>query len=60
MTTLLCLGLGYCARRYVADFGASYSRITGTSRHPEAERHTAARMTEAGKGLFVENDDTVA
>ena len=34
MSTLLCLGLGYCARTYVAEFGSSYQRIIGTSRTP--------------------------
>ena len=32
MPTLLCLGLGYCARWYVAEFGARFGRIIGTSR----------------------------
>jgi len=32
MSTLLCLGLGYCARHYVAEFGSRFSRIIGTSR----------------------------
>ena len=34
MATLLCLGLGYCARVYVAEFGARFERIVGTSRTP--------------------------
>jgi len=32
MTTLLCLGLGYCAGRFVALQGGAFSRILGTSR----------------------------
>ena len=32
MTTLVCLGLGYCARFYVAEFGSRFSRVIGTSR----------------------------
>jgi dTDP-4-dehydrorhamnose reductase len=32
MATLLCLGLGYCARYYVAEHGAHFERIIGTSR----------------------------
>jgi nucleoside-diphosphate-sugar epimerase len=32
MPTLLCLGLGYCARFYVAEFGSRFERIIGTSR----------------------------
>jgi nucleoside-diphosphate-sugar epimerase len=32
MTTLVCLGLGYCARHYVDAFGARFARIVGTAR----------------------------
>lgn len=32
MSTLACLGLGYCARHFVAEFGARYRRVIGTSR----------------------------
>jgi hypothetical protein len=35
MATLLCLGLGYCARYYVAEHGARFERIIGTSRTPK-------------------------
>jgi nucleoside-diphosphate-sugar epimerase len=35
MPTLLCLGLGYCARFYVAEFGARFERMVGTSRTPK-------------------------
>ena len=35
MPTLLCLGLGYCARYYVAEFGSRFDRIIGTSRTPK-------------------------
>ncbi len=42
MTTLFCFGLGYCARRYVADYGAAYDRVIGTSRRAEAARAAAA------------------
>jgi len=42
MTTLLCLGLGYSARRYVEDFGGSYSRIFGTNRTVEGAGDVAA------------------
>ena len=35
MSTLLCLGLGYCARFYVAEFGTRFERIIGTSRTPK-------------------------
>jgi nucleoside-diphosphate-sugar epimerase len=39
MSTLLCLGLGYCARFYVAEFGARFGRIIGTSRMPKPAGH---------------------
>ncbi|MPZ36852.1 MAG: NAD-dependent epimerase/dehydratase family protein [Rhizobiales bacterium] len=35
MATLLCLGLGYCARFYVAAFGSRFERVIGTSRTPK-------------------------
>jgi nucleoside-diphosphate-sugar epimerase len=35
MPTLLCLGLGYCARFYVAEFGTRFERVIGTSRTPK-------------------------
>jgi nucleoside-diphosphate-sugar epimerase len=35
MPTLLGLGLGYCARWYVAAFGGRFDRIIGTSRNPK-------------------------
>jgi nucleoside-diphosphate-sugar epimerase len=35
MPALLCLGLGYCARFYVAEFGSRFERIIGTSRTPK-------------------------
>jgi nucleoside-diphosphate-sugar epimerase len=35
MPTLLCLGLGYCARHYAAEFGGRFDRIIGTSRTPK-------------------------
>jgi nucleoside-diphosphate-sugar epimerase len=35
MTTLLCLGLGYCARFTIAEFGSRFDRVIGTSRSPE-------------------------
>ncbi|WAC28204.1 NAD-dependent epimerase/dehydratase family protein [Ancylobacter sp. SL191] len=37
MTTLLCLGYGYCARHLVARHGASFARILGTARAPRFE-----------------------
>ena len=35
MPTLVCLGLGYCARHYVREFGARFDRILGTTRNVE-------------------------
>jgi nucleoside-diphosphate-sugar epimerase len=32
MTALVCLGLGYCARFYVVEFGSRFDRVIGTSR----------------------------
>ncbi len=32
MSTLLCLGLGYCAQHYVTHFGCRFDRIVGTTR----------------------------
>jgi nucleoside-diphosphate-sugar epimerase len=39
MTTLVCLGLGYCARHYVSAFGARFDCILGTTRNAD---HAAA------------------
>ncbi|MSP47347.1 MAG: NAD-dependent epimerase/dehydratase family protein [Xanthobacteraceae bacterium] len=35
MPTLVCLGLGYCARFYVTEFGSRFERVVGTSRTPD-------------------------
>ena len=32
MPALVCLGLGYCARHYVTEFGQRFDRIVGTTR----------------------------
>src|SRR5258706_317384 len=44
MTTLVCLGLGYCARHYVSAFGARFDCILGTTRNADhaAELHWQA------------------
>jgi hypothetical protein len=34
MSTLLCLGLGYCARYYASEFGSRFDRLIGTARAP--------------------------
>jgi len=47
MRTLVCLGLGYCARSYVGEYGARFAQITGTSRTTdEAPRLMAGREVE--------------
>jgi nucleoside-diphosphate-sugar epimerase len=35
MATLACFGLGYCAEHYVAEFGARFTRVVGTTRSAE-------------------------
>jgi nucleoside-diphosphate-sugar epimerase len=35
MQTLVCLGLGYCAKHYVGEFGTRFQRIIGTTRSAE-------------------------
>jgi nucleoside-diphosphate-sugar epimerase len=42
MTTLLCIGLGSCARQFVADYGAGFTRIAGTARTAETVAGLAA------------------
>jgi len=43
MSTLLCLGLGYCAQHYVAEFGTRFDHIVGTSRTPEGAAALGSR-----------------
>jgi hypothetical protein len=35
MGTLFCLGLGYCAKHFVQEFGARFDRVLGTVRTAE-------------------------
>lgn len=44
MTTLLAVGLGYCARHYLAAFPATFDRVIGTARTPEG----VAKVEAAG------------
>lgn len=44
MTTLLCIGFGYCAQHYAAEFGARFDRIIGTTRSVE-RAEALARLT---------------
>lgn len=34
MSTLVCLGLGYCARHFAAEFDIRFTRVVGTTRDP--------------------------
>jgi nucleoside-diphosphate-sugar epimerase len=43
MSTLLCLGLGYCAEHYVALHGARFAQVIGTTRAPERAAASTAR-----------------
>src|ERR671936_3335 len=51
MITLVCLGLGYCARHYVSEFGLRFDRVVGTAR--SAERAAALAREPLG-GRHVE------
>jgi nucleoside-diphosphate-sugar epimerase len=46
MAMLVCLGLGYCARHYVSEFGQRFDRVVGTTR--SAQR--AAALTQVRLG----------
>ena len=43
MSALVCLGLGYCARHYVTEFGQRFDRIIGTTRSADEMTALAAR-----------------
>jgi nucleoside-diphosphate-sugar epimerase len=58
MSTLLCLGLGYCAEHYVARHGARFARIVGTTR--SAERAAALSAREGGGRIEMMMFDGVA
>jgi nucleoside-diphosphate-sugar epimerase len=47
MSTLVCLGFGYCARHYAAEFGERFERIVATTRH--AERIPALKRQYRGR-----------
>lgn len=44
MTALVCLGLGYCARFYVAEFGLRFDRVIGTSRSADKKADAPVEM----------------
>ncbi len=43
MSTLICLGLGYCAQHYAMAFGARFDRLVGTTRTAERAAELAAQ-----------------
>jgi nucleoside-diphosphate-sugar epimerase len=43
MSTLVCLGLGYCAQHYVPEFGQRFNRILGTTRSADEMAALASR-----------------
>src|SRR5262245_13514808 len=47
MSTLLCLGFGYCALHYAAEFGERFERIVATTRR--ADRIPALRHQYPGR-----------
>src|SRR5260370_39179157 len=51
MTTLVCLGLGYCARHYVSAFGERFDCILGTTRNAD---HAAALGKARPRGKSVD------
>src|SRR5262249_43416822 len=44
--TLVCLGLGYCARHYVSEFGKRFDHVVGTTR--SAQRAAALGRERLG------------
>jgi nucleoside-diphosphate-sugar epimerase len=44
MSILLALGLGYCARHYVAEFGDRFTRVIGTTRGAPGPSSPSARL----------------
>ena len=48
MTALVCLGLGYCAQFYVAEFGSRFDRVIGTSRSPDKKASAAVQTLVFG------------
>jgi nucleoside-diphosphate-sugar epimerase len=46
MATLVCLGLGYCARHYVSEFSKRFDRVVGTAR--SAQRAAALGRERLG------------
>ena len=60
MATLACFGLGYCAGHYVAEFGARFTRIVGTTRSAERAAELSARDPGGRTAEVVVFDGTTA
>jgi nucleoside-diphosphate-sugar epimerase len=43
MTSLVAIGLGYCAQRFIADYGATFAHIVGTARTREQVADLSSR-----------------
>ena len=52
MTTLLCVGFGYCAEHYVGERGARFDRVIGSARSAD-KAATAASRTFGGRTIEV-------
>jgi nucleoside-diphosphate-sugar epimerase len=52
MSTLICLGLGYCAEHYVAQHGSRFARVIGTTRDAERAGALSARVRTVDMQLF--------
>jgi nucleoside-diphosphate-sugar epimerase len=44
MSTLVCLGYGYSARHFVAEFGPRFERVAGTTRDPHKIADTSVEL----------------
>src|ERR1051325_6472984 len=52
MSTLICLGLGYCAEHYVARHGTRFARVGGTTRDAERAAALSARVRHVEAQVF--------
>ena len=52
MSTLLCLGLGYCAEHYVARHGTRYTRVIGTTREAGRADALSVRVRNVDMQVF--------
>jgi nucleoside-diphosphate-sugar epimerase len=60
MTTLVCIGLGTCARQFVADYGAGFTHIVGTARTDEDVAGLASRRFAGARVEMIRFDGTNA